>query len=150
MKLLVLRCRCAGATNPAKCMQITHDLWQDTCCYGVATVSRIDKIIGLFCRICLFYRSLLQKRPIILSILLTKATLYDWHSIMTRNGIKGLDKLMFETGQMLTVTASPFCRLLLRAIGGKNRIFGRSGLTWKAWYTQGLTDLIGVVPSEAS
>jgi len=40
--------------------------------YGVATVSRIDNIIGLFCRIA----SLLQKRPIILSILLIVATPY--------------------------------------------------------------------------
>jgi len=48
-------------------------------CYGVASVSRIDKIIGLFCRIAeysLFCRSLLQKRHIILSILLTKANPY--------------------------------------------------------------------------
>jgi len=42
--------------------------------YGVATVSRIDQIIGLFCRIILFYRSILQKRPIILSIQLNVAT----------------------------------------------------------------------------
>ena len=47
--------------------------------YGVATVSRINQIIGLFCRIAssLFYRSLLQKRHIILSILLAKATPQD-------------------------------------------------------------------------
>ena len=44
--------------------------------YGVATVSRIDKIIGLFCRISSLYRALLQKRLIILSILPTKATPY--------------------------------------------------------------------------
>ena len=41
---------------------------------GVATVSRIDKIIGLHAEYRLFYRALLQKRPKILSILLTKAT----------------------------------------------------------------------------
>jgi len=44
--------------------------------YGAATVSRIDQIIGLFCRYGLFYRALLQKSPIIVSILLTKATQY--------------------------------------------------------------------------
>jgi len=45
--------------------------------YGVATVSRIEKIIGLsFVEFRLFYWALLQKRPIILSILLTKATQY--------------------------------------------------------------------------
>jgi len=45
--------------------------------YGLATDSRIDKIIGLFCRISsLFYRALLQTRPIIVSILLAKATPY--------------------------------------------------------------------------
>ena len=43
---------------------------------GLATVSRIGKIIGLFCRNRLFYRALLQKRPIIFSILLTVATPY--------------------------------------------------------------------------
>ena len=42
--------------------------------YGVATVSRIDKIIGLFAEYRLFYRFLLQKRPVILSILPAKAT----------------------------------------------------------------------------
>jgi len=42
----------------------------------VATISRIDKIIGLFCRIPSLSRALLQKRPIILSILLTKAIPY--------------------------------------------------------------------------
>jgi len=42
--------------------------------YGVATVSRIDEITGLLCRILSLYRALLQKRHIILSILLTEAT----------------------------------------------------------------------------
>ena len=44
--------------------------------YGVATVSKIDKIIDLFAEYRLFYRALLQKRPMILSILLTKSTPY--------------------------------------------------------------------------
>jgi len=38
-------------------------IWKES--YGVATFSRIDKIIGLFCKILFFYRSLLQKRPTI-------------------------------------------------------------------------------------
>jgi len=42
--------------------------------YGVATISRLLKIIGLFCRISLFYWALLQKRPIILRSLLIVAT----------------------------------------------------------------------------
>jgi len=45
---------------------------------GVATVSRIDKIICLFCRTSSLYRALLQKRPVILSILLTKATRFQY------------------------------------------------------------------------
>jgi len=45
--------------------------------YGVATISRLLKIIGLFCRISPFNRSLLQKRPIILRSLLIVATPYD-------------------------------------------------------------------------
>ena len=44
--------------------------------YGVATVIRIDKIQVSFAEYRLFYRSLLQKRPIILSILLTVASPY--------------------------------------------------------------------------
>ena len=48
--------------------------------YGMATISRFLKIIGLFCRISsLFYRALLQKRPIILRSLLVVATPYDTH-----------------------------------------------------------------------
>ena len=42
--------------------------------YGVATVSRIDNIISFFAEYRLFYRALLQKRPIILSMLLTEAS----------------------------------------------------------------------------
>ena len=45
--------------------------------YGVATVSRIDEIQVSFAEYRLFNRALLQKRPIILSILLTKATPYQ-------------------------------------------------------------------------
>ena len=44
--------------------------------YGVATVSRSIKLWLCFAEYRLFYRALLQKRPIILSILLTKATPY--------------------------------------------------------------------------
>ena len=43
--------------------------------YGEALVSRIDKNIGLFCKKKAYKREdILQKRPIILSILLTVAT----------------------------------------------------------------------------
>ena len=42
--------------------------------YGVATISRLLKIIGLFGRHSLFYRALLQKRPILLRSLLIIAT----------------------------------------------------------------------------
>jgi len=45
--------------------------------YGVALVSRIDKIIGLFCKETYKRDDILQKRPIILSILLTVATPYQ-------------------------------------------------------------------------
>jgi len=42
---------------------------------GVATISRLLKISGLFCRISsLFYKALLQKRPVILRSLLLEAT----------------------------------------------------------------------------
>ena len=44
--------------------------------YGVATVSKIDKMIVSFAEYCLFYMVFLQRRFIILSILLTKATPY--------------------------------------------------------------------------
>jgi len=44
--------------------------------YGVALVSRIDKIVGLFCKRDQRRNDILQKRPIILSILLTVATPY--------------------------------------------------------------------------
>ena len=44
--------------------------------YGVASVSRIDKMIGLFCKKPYKRDYILQKRPTILSILLTVATPY--------------------------------------------------------------------------
>jgi len=49
-------------------------------CYGVALVSRIDKIIGLFFKGTYKRDDILQKRPVILSILLTIATPYAWHN----------------------------------------------------------------------
>ena len=42
--------------------------------YGVATMSRRLKMIGLFGRISSLYRALLQKKPIILRSLLVVAT----------------------------------------------------------------------------
>ena len=44
--------------------------------YEVASISRLLKIIDLFCRIWYFYRALLQKRHIILRSLLIVATPY--------------------------------------------------------------------------
>ena len=46
--------------------------------YGVARISRLLKSLGLFCRISLFNRALLQKRPIILRSLLIVATPYAY------------------------------------------------------------------------
>jgi len=46
--------------------------------YGVATLSRIDKIVGLFAKETYKRDDILQKRPIILSILLTVATPYSF------------------------------------------------------------------------
>jgi len=42
--------------------------------YGVASISRIDKSIGVFCKEPYKRDYILQKRPVILSILLTVAT----------------------------------------------------------------------------
>jgi len=44
--------------------------------YGVATISRLLKKTGPFCRILSFYRALLQKRPMIWRSLLIEATPY--------------------------------------------------------------------------
>ena len=40
-------------------------------------ISRLLKNVGLFCRIILFYRALLQERPMFLGSLLIVATPYD-------------------------------------------------------------------------
>jgi len=42
--------------------------------YGMPTISRLFKKLGLFAEYSLFYRALLQKRPVILRSLLTEAT----------------------------------------------------------------------------
>jgi len=55
------------------CSDLLH-LLTSSCCYGVATISRLLQIIGLFCRILSVYRSVLQTRPIILRSLLVAAT----------------------------------------------------------------------------
>ena len=48
----------------------------------VAAISRLLRIIGFFCRIqSLFYRSLLQKRPVILKSLLIEATPYAYGTL---------------------------------------------------------------------
>jgi len=74
--LHILRTYISYYTYYAHIYLITH-ITHRHILYGVSTVSRIDKIIGLFCRISsLFYTAFLQKRLIIVSILLTKATPY--------------------------------------------------------------------------
>ena len=56
--------------------------------YGVASVSRIDKIIGFFAKEPYKWDYILQKRPITLSILLTVATSYTiWTHTDTVNNI---------------------------------------------------------------
>ena len=45
--------------------------------YGVASVSRIDKIVGFFAKEAYKSDDILQKRLVILSILLTVATPYN-------------------------------------------------------------------------
>jgi len=55
---------------------VTSDMALGNRVYGVALVSRIEKIIGLFCKNPYKREDILQKRPIILSILLTIATPY--------------------------------------------------------------------------
>ena len=66
--------------------------------YGVATSSRLLKMIGLFCRISLFYRALLQKRPIILRRRLLVATPYERagprENIDIRNTLVRLHKII--------------------------------------------------------
>jgi len=47
-------------------------------CYGVATISRLHKIIGLFAEYSLFYRALLQKRPIIFTPEQRESRLLEW------------------------------------------------------------------------
>ena len=49
---------------------------QEKTCYGVATIGRLLKNYRFFAEYCLFYRALLQKRPIILRSLLIVATAY--------------------------------------------------------------------------
>jgi len=49
----------------------------NTCMGWLATIHRLLKMIGLFCRNSSLYRALLQKRPIILRSLLIEATLYS-------------------------------------------------------------------------
>jgi len=77
--------------------------WFDGDLYGVATVSRIHKSIRLFCRIQSLYRSLLQKRPVILSILLTKATRNE---SFDRDLVQSLCSDMYQTHMYVTARGS--------------------------------------------
>ena len=69
------------------CLFILVSCRYEWCCvrpYGVATMSRLLKMIGLFCRISSLYRALLQKRLIILRSLLIVAGPY---SHLTQTGM---------------------------------------------------------------
>ena len=62
-------------THKGSCKEAVPKDWNIQ--YGVATFSRIDKSIVSFAEYSLFYRALLQKRPMILPILLTKVNPYE-------------------------------------------------------------------------
>ena len=51
-----------------------HAISQELCVYGVATISRLLKIIGLFCRILSLLYGSFAKRPVILRSLRIEAT----------------------------------------------------------------------------
>jgi len=61
-------------------MRIRHVAYPNEPChrYGVAPISRLLKLQVSVAEYSLFYRALLQKRPIILRSLLIVATLYEW------------------------------------------------------------------------
>jgi len=65
-------------SSKSMCVCVNRCVCCSVCCsvriYGVATIGRLLQIIGLFCRIRLFYRALWQKRPNILRSLLIVAT----------------------------------------------------------------------------
>jgi len=70
---------CHGGMHHARSVQVWPREREKTSAharYAVATISRLLRIIRLFCRISLFYRALLQKRPVILGSLLTVTTPY--------------------------------------------------------------------------
>jgi len=56
-------------------------------CYGVATSSRLLKIIGLFCKRALWKRYILQKRPMILRSLLIVDTHMSLFKIFSRRSL---------------------------------------------------------------
>jgi len=82
--------------------------------YGVATVSRIDKIIGLFCRISSLLRALLQKRPTIWSILLT----HPPHIVLRRHiiSLEWHNISLLETIEMLCHSREMICLLKIQTL----------------------------------
>jgi len=74
LQFVAVCCR-VGLINPAEicCSRFHSACWGY---YGVALVSKIDKSIGLFAKETYKRDDVVQKKPIILSILLTVATPY--------------------------------------------------------------------------
>jgi len=77
---------------------LSHDAPMKVNYYWVAEISRIDQIIGVVCRISSFYRALLQKGPVILSILPIEATPY---AITCSNGDDKITYTDIETMEKL-------------------------------------------------
>jgi len=79
--------------------------------YGAATNGRLHKIIALFCKYRLFYRALLQKRPMILRSLLLEAT-PESHVVDTGHLGSPHDTLFIYTGYKTYCTQHTLCVLL--------------------------------------
>ena len=88
--------------------------------YGVATISKLLKFMGLFCENSLFYRALLQKRPIILRSLLIVATPYLDIDVVTIDSYSALIQRTYSN-------VCSYCMWqALRDVGGVTRI-------WTSW-----------------
>ena len=84
-----------------------------TCAYGVATMSRLLTMIGLFCKRPYKRDYILQKKPIILRSLLIVATPYQPHHTVTRVTWLVLIKYGVATISRLLKIAGLFCKRIL-------------------------------------